>query len=561
MARPINKKEKIARARVLSSKMTFDENYEPDDSFIPSDPSNPMEAHTTHEMIECMMRNPSIELDAKILDATGRLHSLDRDTFLKTLTSSNHTAVSFNESNDSFDFDHNSGGPLIGQDSNFLIGGPFYKNLYFYQDYIRMHSAAFYAYHHDPIGKAIVTITRDFTLGRGFRVDSKNQKAAALWKIFEQANDLYEQIDMLSIELSCYGETMIWWLPNHETKITYRLNQDEIPHGLIPRVKLIDPSNIIEIITYPEDISRKIAYVWLAPTQYQIYSNATVNGAPQNQPTTKFIYRQIPAEEMLHYKVNAVSNEKRGRSDLFPVLGFMKRLRDSVNYSIVALQKQSAWAIDTTIKGSQDDIEAYVNAQQAQGPTAPAGSEFVHTEAITRQFLANTAGKGGNSEAFEWSLSMIAIGSGIPTSYFGTHMSGGQTRASAVVATEPVAKKFEMRQRVLERIIHDLWDKLMAHYGIIADCEITFPEVITQDRSAKLKDLALAESQGWIAKKRAAEIAAKELGIDEFDYQQEQAKTENENETNVTPLTSPGLDKSSAITSDERRDIKKNYAN
>lgn len=537
-------KLELQRAAVLKSKLAFDEkSYEYDDHFIPADVSNPLEVHTTAEMVACLERNPNITLDARVLGNTEngiRLRECDKKKFISR----------FKESS----FDDDSYSPTQGEDFVPMLGGPFYKNLYYYQDYIRMHGQAFFAYHHDPIAKLIVSITRDFTLGRGFRVDSDNKKALALWSAFVEVNDFQEQFNQLAGELSIYGEDMLWWLPNREAKITYRVEPNDIPKALLPRVRLVDPSNIIEIVTYPEDITRKLFYVWLAPTQYQIYSGLNVDGKTV-QPSLKFIYRQIPAEEMMHFKVNSVSNEKRGRSDFYPVLGYMKRIRDAVNYGMVALQKQSAWAIDTTIDGSQADIDAYVASQEALGTIATAGSEFVHSTKVTRQFLANQAGRGGSQDVFDWALSMIAAGVQIPVSYFGTHLSGGQTRASALVSTEPVAKKFEMRQELYKNIIKKVWNRLMNEFNMgHVDCEITFPEIITQDRSTKLKDLALAESQGWINKERAATIAAKELGIADFKFEEDSQDVEAQ-----APLTTPGSTPTAGMTGDEKKTVKDNY--
>lgn len=552
----------MVRAQTLASGLEYDPSrYEFSTDFVAADISNPYEIHTTAELVACLERNPSIELDAKVISANGPKR-LSREKFTETYHANN---TNLRES----DFDLDSGtGSLVGQDFTPYLGGPFYKNLYFYQDYIRMHAQAFYSYHNDPFGKAIVSITKDFTLGRGFRVDSDNKKALALWRAFEKVNNLQELMHQVGSELCIYGEQMFWWLPNNEMNIGYQLAQgDKIPTAFIPRVRLIDPSNIVEIITYPEDITRRLAYVWLAPTQYQIYTNASSVKDSKVQPSLKFIYRQIAADQIDHFTVNSVSNEKRGRSDLFPVLGYMKRLRDAVEYEMISHQKQAAWSIDTQIEGSQADIDAYIQDMAAQGTITQAGSEFVHTSKIKREFMSAKSGAAGSQEIFNWCLSNISAGTQIPTNYFGTHLSGAGTRASAVVATEPVAKKFEMRQLVYERMLTKAWERLMNWAGIQgAECEITFPDIITQDRSAKLKDLALSQSQKWLSRERAATIAAKELGITDFEFSEEMSKLDSEapqaDPALMSPLSTPGAVEPkkpiSAIPSAERRDIKRN---
>jgi hypothetical protein len=518
------------------------------------------------ELVSMIESDPKAEVDARVLAVhpeTGKLgvRRLDRSAFLREAKDSSRAekALSRLREADAFatDGDLSPGVGLVGEDFIPLLGGPFFKQLY-QQEFTRACSAAFYAWNHDPFAHQALNIKRDFTLGRGFRVDCENQAALALWRAFEKANDLQRQMWQFALELSLYGESMFWKLPNNNAKIIQRpYPGQKIPKALIPRVRLVDPTVMWDIITDPEDITSVLFYVWLAPTQYQVFSGLEKG---KSVPSSKFIFQQIPGDQILHYKVNAVSNEKRGRSDLFPALGYLKRLRDSINYEIIRQQKQSAYGIDTTIRGSQADIDAYISDQQALGTIAPAGSEFVHTDAVERKFMAPEGGKGGASSAFEWCMSAVASAMNIPISYFGTHLSGGQTRASAIVATEPVAKSFEMRQGIYERVIHDLWDYCMEWAGIDAECEVTFPDIITQDRSAKLKDLALAQSQGWISRRTAALIASKEMGDSTYEWETEKEEMDQEGTEKAPGLLSPLTaepQKPSGLPSSERREIKR----
>ncbi len=396
-------------------------------------------------------------------------------------------------------------------------------------------------------------------MGTGFEVQTDMNKpvgklAMAAWKSFVEVNDLEMQLDQACEEISIYGETMFWKLPKNQDKIIYNLRPgDTIPKGIIPRVRLIDPSNIVEIVTYPEDINRVLFYVWLTPTQWQMFTGGVGEGRPmdteqRNQPTLKFIYRTVQADQMLHFKVNSVSNEKRGRSDFFPVLSYMKRLRDTVDFQLIALQKTAAWAIDTEVDGDQTDIDNYIQDQASLGTIPPAGSEFVHSTKIKRNYQANTGANNINSDAFALALSMIGAGVGIPVSYFGTHLSGGQTKASALVSTEPVAKKMEKRREVMKRMVKKLWNYCMESAGLgQVDCTIMFPEIITQDRSQKLKDLALCESQRWFSPAYVATAAAKEMGRQNFAYEQELALMKKEIPEVPAPLTAPPTQNDSPV--------------
>ncbi len=537
--------EKPMKSHVIKGAAFDESKYEIDDRYKPG-----KEPRTIVEIAKYLKENASAQIDALLLCGSKnggfKAKRIKESSEFVAAFERGGAGVNLREASDPFGTDVSGGdtvnggtGNPIGTDYVPLLGGPFSKQLYMY-DALRMFALAFQQYHHDPIARAIVHITRDFTLGRGFRVDSEKKAALAYWRAFEEANNLQAWFDTAAVELSINGELMIWWLPNHNVFQTYKPRVgDTPPKGVIPRVKLIDPSTCWEIITYPEDINRVISYRLVYPTQYQIYST-------QETGASKFIIQDIPSDQVQHHKINCVSNEKRGRSDLFPAFGYLKRLRDSVNYSVVAMQKAVAWGIDTTIEGAQSDIDNYVSAQQAVGTVAPAGSEFVHTAKIKREYLGNTASGGkGNNTAFEWCLNMIAAAVQIPVNYFGVHMQGGATRAGALVATEPVAKKFENRQQVYERIIKGMWKKLMEQAGMDADCEIMFPEVIVQDRSAKIKDIKIAEDCGYISKERAATMASKELGITEFEYDSEKEIISAEGDMGpvlpnmIAPLTAP----------------------
>lgn len=551
---------------VLKAKTT---DYDTSDRWEPAGEVD--QIHTVRELINAI-ESGRADVDARVFcvnPKTGEttVKKLDSKGFLESFNRGEkhfQHGANLREAIDAFAMDTDSGAAPYGIGDDFvpLLGGNFYKNLYFY-DYIRQANAAFWALNHDPIAHQAVNIIVDFTLGRGYRVDSDNDQAMVVWRAFEKANKLPELMRRVAKELSVYGETMLWKLPENQTSIVQNRSFDQpIRKGVIPRVRLIDPSVIWEVVSWPEDPDEPLYYVWVAPTAYQIYTGMDPN--KRAVPSSKFVFQTLPADQINHYKVNAVTGEKRGRSDLFPVLGFLKRLRDSVNYSLIALQKQAAYCIDTTIEGSQSDIQNYIDDQQSQGTIAPAGSEFVHTSKIQRRYMGVEGGKGAQSAAFDWCLSMVASGLGIPISYFGTHLSGGQTRASAIVATEPVAKRFEMRQQVYERIIQDLWDYAMEWAGLgNVPVEVTFPEIITQDRSQKLKDLMMAESQQWISPKRAATIAAKELNITDYEWDLEQQDIAEEPAAPAaqpaSPLTSPGLPKpAQSVTGKDRGEIKSN---
>lgn len=534
------------RIQVLKNKLAYNEDtYTFDDKFVPT-PKDELSAnsvHTTMELMALLEQDEKIDIDARVIAVNRNRQATikkinGRENFLKEFKASNTKwSRKLRESDDFFGADLQPGQIVDSADFTPLLGGPFYKQLYQY-DYLRMHNACFFAWHHDPIAKATVEMIVDFVLGRGYKVEAQGDdpnmvKANQLaWDIFEKANKFDQLIRQFLTDIVWSGESMLWKLPYGNSRITYQLGPGQKPpQGIIPRVRLIDPSCIWEIVTFPEDITRVIYYQWLAPTQYQTYTAPGI-------PTTKFIFSQIPADQVIHEKINAASNEKRGRSDLFSTLGYMKRLRDCVNYAIISDQKRSAWSIDTTIAGSQSDIDAYSAAMQAMGTIPSAGSEFIHTAAVKREYQDNKGTVSSGSESFQWCMSMIAAGNRVPVSYYGTHLSGGQTRASALVSTEPVAKMFESRQMLVERVIREIYCWVTGSDEV----EVMFPEIISQDSATKIRNIVVADANKYFTKARCAEMVAKELNVTDFNYTKEEAliKKDMSAGLDASPLTSPG---------------------
>jgi hypothetical protein len=540
-----NLDQKMQRAYALAQGGKFDPNtYLFDDRFREGGKSFNT-VHTVPELMSFIGKNKDCEAEGVFLEADthGRYRYVrfKNKKEIQEAWAKGSRMRKFREAKFRENVGTNAG--LVGDDYLPLLGGPFNKQPYLY-DYLRAHAICFHEYHHHPFARAIIHITRDFVLGRGFRVDSDDKKALALWEAFCEVNRFYDLMDDIVKEGRTYGENMIWWLPNQQIYIGYKDRPgQEPPKGIIPRIRLVDPSTCWEIVTYPEDITRVLYYQLVFPTQYQIYT-----GVDQGQPVpgSKFIMQQIPASDLMHFKYNCMSNEKRGRSDLYPVLGYLKWLRDCVNYKLISLKKQAAWTEDVVVEGGQPDVDALSAALKALGDFEPAGSRFVHTDKIKRTYLANQGTHTGKDETLEWGVNMVCVGSGLPHNYFGMASSAGSNRAGAIVATEPVAKKFERIQLDCGRLVKSVWRKFQDEYGVEgSQCEVTFPEIITQDRSSKLKDVKFAEDCGYLARETAAPIAGKELEIEDYDYDEEKSKIDQETadeqpmRTITNPLTAP----------------------
>ena len=422
-----------------------------------------------------------------------------------------------------------------------LLGGPFNKQQYLY-DFLDSHSKCFEQKNHNPIIRRVVNMIADYVMGKGVKIQFKENVIQQAWDKFEKRTKFQEKMRTDCTQTVWAGEIM-----THKTKTNGQ-----------PDIKQIDPSTVWEIVTLPEDIEQVFYFHRQFPTQYQLVYHA-------GDIVSKYIVEDIPADEVIHIKVNSVAGEKRGRSDIFSVIGWAKRLKDFYNAKIIKAQIEESFVLKRKVKGSATDVSSFAN-DPANNGVPPAGSQLWENEAIDTSYMnpSVSSDRGGDSigEAIK---SLIAIGVGLSPEQLGVQ-GQGSSRATALTKTEPSTKNFETRQRVMEDYIRQIVDWWLSQVigkefnekgirpaklaniksmmkkkdfkGLMAettalmtsgtvkeaintDYEVIFPELLTEDRSAKIKDIIMAQTQGVLSHETMANMIAKELAYTTYDYYDE----------------------------------------
>lgn len=423
---------------------------------------------------------------------------------------------------DDFEF-QSTGGYDPNQYSEFapIMGGPFYRQLYMH-DFLKQIAYAFEAFNHNPLAKAIVEILVDYALGRRFDMKIKDPAMKLAWDQFDEQYKIIENVCTV-------------WGKEAETYGDFILDTDYW--------ESVDPSTIWDIITDAEHVNDEYYYYQSYPTAYQMFTGFKVPQEPgsEDQKPADYIIKQIPAMKLLHMKINCMSNEKRGRSSLFSILGWLKRIKDLYNAQVIREWLYSCFMWDVEINGSQGDINTYMS-QNNEIPLP--GSRHVHNQQVklTPMPALNTAFKGGTGIGEEI-ISFIAVAMRIPTQFLNVvqKMGGGSgSRAGALTAAEPFTKKVEGIQARWESFMKDIFVKAMGQRGIKAkesDVEVLFPSVTKDATADTLKNIQLCEMQGWLDNQTAAEMAAKELNITEFNYVDVQQKKQKLARQGITPPT------------------------
>lgn len=396
-----------------------------------------------------------------------------------------------------------------------LVPGPATRQQY-WSDYFATSAKCFEAYHHDPLAHQSVQIKTRFVLGKGVEARAKTPRGQQVWDDFATANSLKKKIKEIDRDLTIFGELIIRFF-------------DQGP-GTPLIFRSLDPASIYDIITDQEDIETVFFYHQQFQTPTQLFAPpAGASGAPTGPTTggtTRFVIRQIPADEVLHVKENHVSAEKRGRPDMFSALGYLKRLRDLMTSRVIKADLESRMVFNLKVDNADDGAVARVrNALFPGGRPPDPGTVLAMNQAATLEpFIFNAAAESGIDSDIDGLLNLCAVGLGVPKEYLGI-TGKGASRAGALVATEPAAKCFEDRQDTLEEVLQQMWLRVSTREGLTgedAEMQFIFPSIVTEDRSGKLKDIAFAEADGVLSKKTAAGMIAKELGVDDYDFDAEQ---------------------------------------
>ncbi len=274
--------------------------------------------------------------------------------------------------------------------------------------------------------------------------------------------------------------------------------------GQTPTVRYIDPELIGDdrhsdldagLITDPDDIETVLAYRRLSPT-------------------TGEAVEAIPAEEVLHLRVNADSNEKRGGTIFAPVLESLASYEKWLDTELQARKLQASIVLWRKVQGSPSQAAALADAASTGSGTDPfgafrkerykPGSILTTPQSTELQFLQPQTNFGDAVPLGRLMLLGIAAGAGVPEFMLSADASNANY-SSTMVAEGPAVKLFESEQRFFTEELTWLWRRVIAdaaQQGFLpADVldqvrpQWTFPDLVNRDRSReRLTDARLVDA-------------------------------------------------------------------
>ena len=189
---------------------------------------------------------------------------------------------------------------------------------------------------------------------------------------------------------------------------------------------------------------------WPAP--YQTWVTGRI-------PVTKYIIQQVPPTNIQHVKLNVSAKEKRGRSDLLPILPWIKRFDDFYDGQTMkaVLEANLVWKLK--VLGDQVDIDSIMNDPRLT-TLPPPGGVWAENEAVDLQPLSAQLTSSRGSQGIGQQLAnIIFAGLNLPGEYANIESGAGSARATALVRTDPAVKTIEDRQQILRELLEDMYDR------------------------------------------------------------------------------------------------------
>jgi hypothetical protein len=359
---------------------------------------------------------------------------------------------------------------------------------------------AYAAWCRNPLAGQIVNITTWFVMGKGLgfgaRDDRVKEVLSRFWR--DPENDMQSMQHWMSNELQIYGELFIRFFVNH-------LN------GTM-RMALIDPAEIREVVTDPNDVRKPVAFLReyrrrAIPDEWTGAFRGQNDGFPMQDEEAREV---IDASEILHVKVNNVSNRTRGMSELYRVLPWLDAYERWLEDRIALNRARGTFAFLRKVPTSPEKVGGPFQSDSTGRYIIPKpGSILVVHEAEDWQVLSPSIGADDAKEDGRALKLMIAAGSGIFEHYFGDPSTGNLATARSMEL--PMVKKFEDRQRLFEGVYGRIFQRVIdagISAGVLpADVdrtvEVNFPPIVPDDVALLTKTLVEQVNAGLLSKDSA----------------------------------------------------------
>lgn len=344
----------------------------------------------------------------------------------------------------------------------------------------RMQELALYVWESNLLANRLIELPLAYILAEGVRLVAEDDDAQGALDAFW--NDPINAMDLHLVEhvreLALFGE-QCW--PAFVNSTTGHV-----------RLGYLDPALIETVVTDPENAKQPIGIV----TRKDRKGNARryrviVNGEDDDlfAPRTVEIRTTFTDGDCFYFRVNGLSNGKRGRSDLLAQVDWLDAYEQFLFGEIDRAQFLRAFVWDVTMKGATP-AEVEARAKQVKPPSP--GSVRVHNDSEEWSAEAPSLNAADMSETARLFRNHVMGGGSVPEHWYGG--GGDVNRSTGESMGEPTFKIFTMRQRYVGYMLCEV-GRFVARHALgkgdgvawdderLAGIKAEFPEMTAKDTS------------------------------------------------------------------------------
>lgn len=288
------------------------------------------------------------------------------------------------------------------------------------------------AWREDPIGRRIVSLTTQFSVGRGFRINADDPAVDSFLHEFWEhpLNRMDARLMEWSDELCRTGNLFVM------------LSSDT---GGMSYVRAIPAGLIEEIVSAENDVEQPALFrmrEYSADENYRLPELKEVEPASLEKPEVR--------EVMLHFTVNRPIGARWGESDLAPVLIWLDRYRDWLNDRWVLNHYRSSFVYMVKAPGLSEPMRTLRQHQLNMARPQPGEIVVVGGDEEWQAVKPNFESGEANEDGLSFKK-MIAAGVGIPVSFLAEP--GTTSKAESGGTEDSVCRNFRQRQQTLLWIV------------------------------------------------------------------------------------------------------------
>jgi len=335
-----------------------------------------------------------------------------------------------------------------------------------------------YLYNFDPLGKQAIRLWTDYSFGSGISWNSDNEKVkSALDKFWKNRKN--------RSVLSAKGQRKSSDKALVDGDVFFALFMG--PDGEVI-IRWIDPLEITEIITDPDDIETVMYYkrTWTNTQNVSQESYYRSHTNLDDIATLDSLGKSIQKTEeaiVYHLAINTIG--QRGNPLLLPVIDWIDQYRRFLASRIAIIRALAKFAWKNKIVGGSSAVAAVKAVTDGKSPQT--GSTWIENQGSNLDPIKTDTGSANAKDDGRMIKLQICSGVGIPEQYFGDIATGNLATAKTVEL--PMLKQFGGYQQIWSDVWQDIFNIVLEHNGVPEDnrfVDLDFPAIAPEDQLAAL---------------------------------------------------------------------------